>query len=131
MSKTSNQSKQPKITFNIEPAPTFKGVAEIPFPGGGSAPMAFTFKHRRSDEVNGIMARAAHTTADTMTQAKYLMDEIVVSWHGAQRMNDGKLEDIEFTQEEFAEFLAKWPGASYEIFHAWAQQLAGAKLGNW
>lgn len=100
--------------FSLTPNPTFKADVEIPVPGGKTATINFTFKHKTRDEF-----KAFTEGLDGRGDAEIIQD-IAAGWGLDDAFNDKNIEAL--TQN--------YLGAGLAIVNAYVSELAGARKGN-
>jgi hypothetical protein len=101
-----------KLTLKANP--TFSAEVGIPLHGGGTSPVALTFKHRTMEEMDQfIKDRPSKTDVQTFM-------EMVEGWD---------LED-EFTETSVQELLQNYNGAGLAAFRKYIDELVQARQGN-
>lgn len=100
--------------FSLTPNPTFKAKVEIPVPGGDTATLEMTFKHKTRDEFRAFTdGLAGRTDAD-------IVMDVAEAW---------SLEE-KFTPANVEKLTQNYLGAGMAIMNAYFAELAGARKGN-
>jgi len=103
-----------KPKFNLSANPTFKAKVSIPVPGGKSAEIEFTFKHRSKDALKEFMD-------DMKGQEDVdLLQDLVSGW------------DIDdpFNTESLEKLIQNYPGSALAIYQAYLGEMSGARAKN-
>lgn len=103
---------KPKFTLSI--APTFKAKASIAVPGGKSAEIEFTFKHRSKDDLKEFIEEM-----DGKEDIELLMD-----------MASGWELDDPFDSVSLEKLTQNYPGSALAVFQAYMSELSGARAKN-
>lgn len=108
--------------FCIDPAPTFDCEVEVSMPGGVTALLPLTFRHRTIRQVQDLQARMA---ADGLTDAQ-ILGELIEAWQ--VKRADGS--DVPYGSDALAELLDNFPAAGPEIYRGYVDALRKGRLGN-
>ncbi len=93
--------------------PTFKAKVAIPVPGGESADVEFTFKHRTRDQVVEWLEKRDTSDIDSVK-------DCAMGWD---------LDD-EFNDENVTRLCQNYLGAGFAIVTAYLSELRGARAKN-
>jgi hypothetical protein len=91
-------------------------------PGGASAPLALTCRHRTVRQVQDLQARMA---TDGLTDGQ-ILGELIQAWQ--VKRADGT--DVPYSSEALAELLDNFPAAGPEIYRGYVDALRKGRLGN-
>jgi hypothetical protein len=100
--------------LKLNPEPTFKAKVAVPVPGAAAAPVEFTFKWRKRDEVLPWLEAAKDTT-----DAEIIMD-CALAWD---------LDD-EFNAENVERLCNTYQGAGREFVNTYLDELRGVRAKN-
>lgn len=102
------------VKFSLTPNPTFKRDVAIPVPGGKTASVSFTFKHKTRDEFKAFMDGIAGR------EDVEIIRDIAAGWG---------LED-DFSDENIEALTQNYLGSGLAIVDAYVSELSGARKGN-
>lgn len=108
--------------FCIDPAPTFAADVDVPMPGGATAVLPLTFRHRSIRQVQELQARMA---SDSLSDAQ-ILGELIEAWQVTRA--DGS--DVPYSADALAELLDNYPAAGPEIYRGYVDALRRGRLGN-
>lgn len=108
--------------FCIDPAPTFDAEVEVSMPGGVTALLALTFRHRTIRQVQDLQVRMA---AESLADAQ-ILGELIEAWQVTRA--DGT--DVPYSSQALAELLDNFPAAGPEIYRGYVDALRKGRLGN-
>lgn len=126
-----------KVSFSLNPNPTFKATVHIPIPGDGdqTQPLEFTFKHKNRTEFAKFMQALDDvkfvdkevTSIDTDAKVQEGLD-IDVGF--VMEIAEGWALSDEFTKENVTLLLQNYFGASNVIVSTYVDSLLAAKTKN-
>jgi hypothetical protein len=101
--------------LKLQPNPTFKCKVGIPIPGEQKRhDITLTFKHMPRAQFEAFQAADGEADVDTLMR-------IIAGWDGV---------DGDFSRENLLALTEAYPGASFAIGTAYANELHGRRLGN-
>lgn len=100
--------------FSLTPNPTFKRDVAIPVPGGKTASINFTFKHKNRDDFKAFLEGL-----EGREDVDIVMD--VASGWGL---------DDAFNEDNVTELTQNYLGSARAILDAYITELSGARKGN-
>jgi hypothetical protein len=103
--------------FTLDPAPTFSVTVELTAPGGEKRSLPMTFKHMGKARLQEWRKQIAARPAD---DEPAILAEVIADWQA----------DTPYTADALARLLDNHHRAGEEIYLAYLQGLAGARLGN-
>lgn len=102
------------VKFSLTPNPTFKRDVAIPVPGGKTASINFTFKHKTRDEFKAFLeGLEGREDVDIIL-------EVASGWG---------LEDA-FDEDNVTELTQNYLGSARAVLDTYVSELAGARKGN-
>lgn len=102
----------PKLV--LQPAPTFSKVVKVPVPGGETADVTFTFRHRTRDEL-----KAWGDGAEGRSDVQAVLD-MATGWDLAEP----------FDAENVGVLVQNYPASALAVLRTYYDELSAARLGN-
>lgn len=102
------------VKFSLNPNPTFKADVDIPVPGGDTATINFTFKHKARDDFKAFLESLADRD-----DVSIILD-IASGWG---------LED-KFNKENLESLTQNYMGSGRAILDRYIKEMAGVRQGN-
>ncbi|MGX5220229.1 phage tail assembly chaperone [Pseudomonas sp. S9] len=100
--------------FKLDADPTFEATVDIPVPGGKSAPVKFTFKHRTKDELAEMFGpKSKLSNAETVLK-------IVAGWDLDDELNEASINKLE----------QNYQASINAIVNKYVAEIGPARLGN-
>lgn len=100
--------------FKLDAEPTFEATVDIPVPGGKTAPVKFTFKHRTKDAMSDLFK------PDSAMADVELIQELVQGWELDDKFNKASIEKL----------LQNYQASAGAIVRKYLDEIGTARLGN-
>lgn len=103
------------MALKLNPNPTFIASLKVRQPGGAVEEIELEMRHRDSDALNELMAKAKSRPE------REVVADIVVGWRGME---------VEFSQSNLDTLLKNYPGLASLILGDYVVELMNARAGN-